>query len=83
MALCCNNDHCGACGNACTGGLTCFEGVCDCPSGLCGADGTGGPIAPPSTGVGPAAGAAPLAALLAGAAAVAGWLGLRQRTPER
>jgi hypothetical protein len=37
--LCCNNDHCGACGNACTGGFTCFEGVCDCPSGLCCAEG--------------------------------------------
>ena len=32
---CCNNNHCGACGNVCTGGETCFEGICDCPSGLC------------------------------------------------
>ena len=36
---CCNNEHCGACGNVCTGGLTCFEGQCDCPSGLCCAEG--------------------------------------------
>ena len=36
---CCNNDHCGACGNACTGVLTCFEGQCDCPSGNCCAEG--------------------------------------------
>lgn len=36
---CCDNQNCGACGNVCTGGLTCFEGVCDCPSGLCCAEG--------------------------------------------
>jgi hypothetical protein len=36
---CCDNTNCGRCGNACTGGLTCFEGVCDCPSGLCCAEG--------------------------------------------
>lgn len=28
-------EHCGACGNVCAAGLTCFEAVCDCPSGLC------------------------------------------------
>jgi hypothetical protein len=32
---CCDNSNCGACGNACAPGFTCFEGVCDCPSGLC------------------------------------------------
>jgi hypothetical protein len=36
---CCNNDHCGACGNACPPGTSCFEGICDCPSGLCCAEG--------------------------------------------
>jgi hypothetical protein len=36
---CCNNNHCGACGNVCQAGLTCFEGICDCPSGLCCAEG--------------------------------------------
>jgi hypothetical protein len=36
---CCNNDHCGACGNTCTPPFTCFEGQCDCPSGLCCAEG--------------------------------------------
>jgi hypothetical protein len=36
---CCNNDHCGTCGNACTPPFTCFEGQCDCPSGLCCAEG--------------------------------------------
>jgi len=32
---CCDNANCGACGNVCADGFTCFEGVCDCPSGLC------------------------------------------------
>jgi hypothetical protein len=36
---CCNNRHCGACGNVCPSGTSCFEGVCDCPSGLCCAEG--------------------------------------------
>jgi hypothetical protein len=35
---CCDNDNCGACGVVCTNGRTCFEGVCDCPSGDCGCD---------------------------------------------
>jgi hypothetical protein len=43
---CCNNEHCGACGNACPPGLTCFEGVCDCPRGDC------PPVTPPQTGAG-------------------------------
>lgn len=28
-----NNDHCGECGNACTGGATCNAGTCECPGG--------------------------------------------------
>ena len=36
---CCNNQHCGACGNVCPAGETCFEGICGCPSGLCCAEG--------------------------------------------
>src|SRR5687767_13687343 len=36
---CCNNSHCGACGNACTPPFTCFERICGCPSGLCCAEG--------------------------------------------
>jgi hypothetical protein len=36
---CCNNSHCGACGNVCPSGTSCFEGICDCPSGLCCAEG--------------------------------------------
>lgn len=28
-----SNTHCGACGNACTGGKTCSAGACNCPSG--------------------------------------------------
>ena len=36
---CCNNSHCGACGNACPSVTSCFEGICDCPSGLCCAEG--------------------------------------------
>ncbi len=84
VALCCNNDHCGVCGNACTGGLTCFEAVCDCPSGLCDEDGANSPVvALPSTGAGPVSGVAPLAPLVAGAAAVSGWLGARRRGPDR
>ncbi len=84
VALCCNNDHCGACGNACTGGLTCFEAVCDCPSGLCDDDGTGAPVvALPSTGSGATFVGAPFAALIAGAATVLGWLGVRQHPPSR
>lgn len=35
VETCCDNRNCGACGNVCSDGLTCFEGVCDCPSGLC------------------------------------------------
>lgn len=30
-------NNCGGCGIVCGDGLTCFEGVCDCPSGDCGA----------------------------------------------
>jgi len=36
---CCNNQNCGSCGNICPPGLTCFEGICDCPSGPCCAEG--------------------------------------------
>lgn len=32
--------HCGRCGRACTGGKTCRNGVCACPTGLSDCDGT-------------------------------------------
>jgi hypothetical protein len=46
VATCCNNQHCGTCGNACAPPLTCFEGICDCPSGNC------PPVTLPNTGSG-------------------------------
>ncbi|MFN8593151.1 MAG: hypothetical protein U0031_16975 [Thermomicrobiales bacterium] len=62
---CCDNNNCGACGNVCTGGLTCFEGVCDCPSGLCLPNTGQGSAAEPHTGAWPALAFASAAAGLA------------------
>ncbi len=90
VATCCNNDNCGACGIVCTGGLTCFEGICDCPSGDC-----DGPVPSPSPSPSPpltlpstGAGATPTsgpdwtpAAIAAGALAL-GAAALRRVRPE-
>lgn len=80
VASCCDNNNCGGCGIVCTNGETCFEGVCDCPSGNCGTDDgdddDDGPTTLPSTGSGPATGrdgftsAAVAAAAALGAAAI-------------
>lgn len=62
---CCDNANCGACGNVCTGGLTCFEGVCDCPSGLCVPNTGSGSVSAPRPGAWPVVALASAAAGLA------------------
>ncbi|MDP9409024.1 MAG: hypothetical protein M3P70_00720 [Actinomycetota bacterium] len=94
VATCCDNNNCGGCGIVCGDGETCFEGVCDCPSGQCEepgdtsggtSGGTSGVITTlPSTGSGSASTGrhGGLAATALAAAAALGAAAVRRASPR-